>query len=135
MVSPRADADGYLYFVDRKKDAIRRRGENISSSEVEAVLNRHPAVLECAVIAAPSELGEDEVKAVVVLRDAAVGTPDDLWVFCEEHMPRFWVPRFIELRAEMPKTPSQKIQKYLLRAGEAAGTLFDRMSKSEERHR
>jgi len=129
----RADADGYLYFVDRKKDAIRRRGENISSSEVEAVLNRHPAVLECAVIAAPSELGEDEVKAVIVLREGATATPEELWAFSDEHMPRFWVPRFIELRAEMPKTPSQKIQKYLLRSGDGAGIVFDRMAKPEER--
>jgi crotonobetaine/carnitine-CoA ligase len=129
----RADADGYLYFVDRKKDAIRRRGENISSSEVEAVLNRHPAVLECAVIAAPSELGEDEVKAVVVLRDGAAATADELWIFSDEHMPRFWVPRFIEFRDEMPKTPSQKIQKYMLRAGEGAGTVFDRQQSPEAR--
>ncbi|MGE0766357.1 MAG: AMP-binding protein [Hyphomicrobiaceae bacterium] len=128
----RADADGYLYFVDRKKDAIRRRGENISSSEVEAVLNQHPAVLECAVIAAASELGEDEVKAVVVLREGASATPHELWAFSEEHMPRFWVPRFIEMRAQMPKTPSQKIQKYLLRSGDGAGILFDRMERSEE---
>ncbi len=71
----------------------RRRGENISSSEVEATLNRHPAILECAVIAAPSELGEDEVKAVVVLRDGAQADADELWAFCDEHMPRFWVPR------------------------------------------
>lgn len=122
----RADADGYYYFVDRKKDSIRRRGENISSSEVEATLNRHPAVLECAVIAAPSELGEDEVKAVVVLRDGAQATPDELWAFCDEHMPRFWVPRYLEFRREMPKTPSQKIQKYLLRAGEDQGEIFER---------
>ncbi len=131
----RADADGYLYFVDRKSDSIRRRGENISSSEVESVLNRHPAVLECAVIAAPSELGEDEVKAVVVLRDGANATPEDLWAFCDEHMPRFWVPRFIELRTEMPKTPSQKIQKYVLRAGNRQGSLFDRQTAGEERSR
>ena len=57
------DQDGYLYFVDRKKDIIRRRGENISSQEVENVLKRHPEVLDCAVLAVPSELGEDEVKA------------------------------------------------------------------------
>ena len=104
----RADADGYLTFVDRKKDAIRRRGENISSSEVEAVLNHHPAVLECAVVAVPSELGEE------------------LWTFSEEHMPRFWVPRFVEFRRDLPKTPSQKIQKYLLRSAEAQGEVFDR---------
>ncbi len=122
----RADDDGYYYFVDRKKDSIRRRGENISSSEVESTLNRHPAILECAVIAAPSELGEDEVKAVVVLREGESATADALWAFCDEHMPRFWVPRFIEFRREMPKTPSQKIQKYLLRAGEDQGEVFER---------
>ncbi|MGD9803938.1 MAG: AMP-binding protein [Hyphomicrobiaceae bacterium] len=129
----RADHDGYLYFVDRKKDAIRRRGENISSSEVEAVLNRHPAVLECAVIAAPSELGEDEVKAVIVLREGAATTPEELWAFSDQHMPRFWVPRFIEMRDHMPKTPSQKIQKYLLRSGEGTGVVFDRLTHSGER--
>ncbi|MEZ5815665.1 MAG: AMP-binding protein [Hyphomicrobiaceae bacterium] len=128
----RSDKDGYLYFVDRKKDAIRRRGENISSSEVEAILNRHPAILECAVIAVPSELGEDEVKAVVVLREGATATPDELWAFAEEHMPRFWVPRFLELRAAMPKTPSQKIQKYLLRAGDDPGTVYDRNERARE---
>ena len=122
----RADADGYYYFVDRKKDSIRRRGENISSSEVEATLNRHPAILECAIIAAPSELGEDEVKAVVVLRDGAEATADELWAFCDEHMPRFWVPRYIEFRGEMPKTPSQKVQKYLLRADDGQGEVFER---------
>ena len=128
----RADADGYLYFVDRKKDAIRRRGENISSSEVEAVLNRHPAVLECAVVAMPSELGEDEVKAVIVLREGADATADDLWTFSDEHMPRFWVPRYVEFRREMPKTPSQKIQKYLLRSGDGEGQVFDRDQAAKE---
>lgn len=125
----RADADGYLYFVDRKKDSIRRRGENISSSEVEATLNRHPAILECAIVAAPSELGEDEVKAVIVLREGAKATADELWSFCEEHMPSFWVPRYIEFRSEMPKTPSQKIQKYLLRAGGDQGEVFERATR------
>ena len=122
----RADADGYLYFVDRKKDSIRRRGENISSWEVEVVLNRHPAVLESAVIAVPSELGEDEVKAVVVLKGDAKATAAELWTFCEANMPRFWVPRLIEFRPHMPKTPNQKIQKYLLRKGEDIGEVHDR---------
>ncbi len=131
----RVDADGYFTFVDRKKDAIRRRGENISSSEVEAVLNRHPAILECAVIAEPSEFGEDEVKAVVVLREGTEAGAEDLWVFAEEHMPRFWVPRYIEMRTEMPKTPSQKIQKYLLRSGHGAGRIFDRQHPEREVNR
>jgi len=122
----RSDPDGYFYFVDRKKDSIRRRGENISSSEVEAVLNRHPAVLESAAIAVSSELGEDEVKAVIVLREGERASPDELWAFCEEHMPRFWVSRYLELRSVMPKTPSQKIQKYLLRQGEGQGEVYDR---------
>lgn len=122
----RMDEDGYVYFVDRKKDAIRRRGENISSSEVEAVLNRHPAILECAVVAAPSDMGEDEVKAVVVLRPGASASAEDLWAFSEEHMPRFWVPRIIEFRSEMPKTPSQKILKYLLRSGDGQGVVHER---------
>lgn len=128
----RADADGYLYFVDRKKDAIRRHGENISSSEVEAVLNRHPAVLECAVVAVPSDLGEDEVKAVIVPRDGADATPEDLWAYSREHMPRFWVPRYIEFLDEMPKTPSQKIQKYILRSGEVRGRIFDATETSRK---
>ena len=128
----RADADGYLYFVDRKKDAIRRRGENISSSEVEAVLNRHPAVLECAVVAAPSDLGEDEVKAVIVLRDGARASPEELWAFCDEHMPRFWVPRYLVFMHQMPKTPSQKIRKYMLRADEVQGEMFDREQTHHE---
>ncbi len=131
----RVDADGYFYFVDRKKDAIRRRGENISSSEVEAVLNKHPAILECAVVAEPSELGEDEVKAVVVLRDGAAVQAEELWAFAEQHMPRFWVPRYIEFRNEMPKTPSQKIQKYLLRSGHGTGRVLDRQHPEREGNR
>jgi crotonobetaine/carnitine-CoA ligase len=126
----RADADGYLHFVDRKKDAIRRRGENISSAEVEALLNRHPSILESAVIAVPSELGEDDVRAVVVLKEGARIAAEELWAFCDEHMPRFWVPRYIEFRQEMPKTPSQKIQKYLLRHDSGLGEVFDREKPS-----
>jgi crotonobetaine/carnitine-CoA ligase len=122
----RADAEGYLYFVDRKKDAIRRRGENVSSSEVEAVLNRHPAVLESAVVAIASELGEDDIKAVVVLKDNSELSAEELWAFCDEQMPRFWVPRYIEFRREMPKTPSQKVQKYLLRYELRFDEVFDR---------
>lgn len=122
----RADAEGYFYFVDRKKDAIRRRGENISSAEVEAVLNRHPAVLESAVVAVPSELGEDEVKAIVVLKQYAALSAQELWAFADEQMPRFWVPRYIAFRQEMPKTPSQKIQKYLLRQEGGLDQVFDR---------
>jgi len=124
----RADADGWIYFTDRKKDAIRRRGENISSWEVESVLLRHEAVLECAIVAVSSEVGEDDVKAVIVPRPGMSPEPVDIWKFCDEQMPRFWVPRFIEFRAELPKTPNHKVQKHLLRAahGEAGTQVHER---------
>jgi crotonobetaine/carnitine-CoA ligase len=124
----RVDSDGYLFFVDRKKDAMRRRGENISSYEVESVVNGHPKVLECAAIAVPSPLGEDDIKIVVVLRSGEALMPHDLWHYCEQHMPRFWVPRYVEFRPELPKTPTQKVQKYLLRDHSASGVIFDRES-------
>jgi crotonobetaine/carnitine-CoA ligase len=74
----------------------------------------------------PSELGEDDVKVVLVLQEGSKLAAAELWAFCDEHMPRFWVPRYIEFRSEMPKTPSQKIQKYLLRQGGSLGEVFDR---------
>ena len=111
----KVDAEGWFYFVDRKKDAIRRRGENISSYEVESVLLRLDAVLECAAVAAKSDLGEDEVKVVIVVKPGEQLSCDEVWSFCEANMPRFWVPRFIEFRGELPKTPNHKVQKHLLR--------------------
>ena len=74
----RMDADGYFYFADRKKQAIRRRGENISSFEVEAVISAHEAVLECCVVGVPSEVGEEEVKAVVVLKPGRSATHEEI---------------------------------------------------------
>ena len=109
------DQDGFLYFVDRKKDVIRRRGENISSQEVEDVLKRHPGVLDCAVIAVPSELGEDEVKAYVVPRPGSVLKPEEVVWWCAEHLAYFKVPRYIELRDELPQTPTLRVRKDLLR--------------------
>ncbi|HET9532333.1 MAG TPA: ATP-dependent acyl-CoA ligase [Blastocatellia bacterium] len=109
------DEDGYLYFVGRKKEAIRRRGENISAFEVEAIVNRHPAVLESAAIAVPSELGEDEVKIVVVCKEGEQLKPEELIKFCEDRMAYFMVPRFVEFRDSLPKTPTQRVEKYRLR--------------------
>lgn len=123
--SGRMDADGYFYFVDRKKDAMRRRGENISSFELESVFYKHPKVMECAAVAVPSALGEDEVKVVVVPREGEAVTAAELWDFAREHMPLFWVPRYIEFRASLPKTPNQKVQKYLLRQGVEQGEVFE----------
>ena len=109
------DEDGFLYFVDRKKDIIRRRGENISSQEVENVIKRHPEVLDCAILAVPSELGEDEVKAYVVPRPGGLVTPEEVVYWCSEQLAYFKVPRYVEMRDDLPRTPSLRVRKDLLR--------------------
>jgi carnitine-CoA ligase len=117
------DADGWFHFVDRQKDAIRRRGENISSMEVEAHVNTHVAVLESAAIAVASEWGEDEVKIVVVLKPSATVEPTDLHTYLSTIMPKFMLPRFIEFTEALPKTPTEKVRKVALReAGVTAAT-------------
>lgn len=119
------DADGYYYFVDRKKDVIRRRGENLAPYDVESVLNRHPAVFESAVIGVPSPLGEEDVKAFVQLRPGAEVTPKALFEYCVEHLPSFMVPQRIEFIEEIPKTANQKSQRFVLRERHG-GTEYDR---------
>jgi crotonobetaine/carnitine-CoA ligase len=119
----RRDAEGWYYFVDRYKDTLRRRGENISSYEVEQVILGHPAVAECAVIGVPAdvEAGEDEVMAVI----ATTGAVDaaEIWAWCEGRMPGFATPRFIRFVQALPRTPSEKIRKAELRdSGITAGT-------------
>ena len=109
------DDDGFLYFVDRKKDIIRRRGENISSQEVENVIKANPNVLDCAVVAVPSELGEDEVKAYVTPRPGAEVDPEQVVYWCAEHLAYFKVPRYWEVRDELPRTPSLRVRKDVLR--------------------
>ncbi|GAB3200733.1 ATP-dependent acyl-CoA ligase [Nocardioides hungaricus] len=109
------DEDGYFFFVDRKKDYLRRRGENISSYEVEAAIARHPAVIEAAVVGVASDLTEDEVKAVVVLRPGSTVTFEELVEHCVANMPYFAVPRYIELTEDLPRTPSGKVLKHQLR--------------------
>jgi crotonobetaine/carnitine-CoA ligase len=111
----RQDEDGNLYFVDRIKDAIRRRGENISSFEVEREVIAYPQALECAAVAAPSELTEDEVRIFVVPKPDATIDPDDLRAFLKARMPRYMVPKYIEIVDALPKTQTGKIQKHVLR--------------------
>ena len=104
----RMDEDGHLTFVDRNKDAIRRRGENISSFEVEQTLLRHPAVAEAAAVAVASELGEDDVKVVISLKaDAALEIPE-LMDYCVAHLPYFAVPRYVEVMESLPVNPTGK---------------------------
>jgi crotonobetaine/carnitine-CoA ligase len=109
------DADGYFFFADRKKDVIRRRGENVSSIEVEAVINAHPKVLESAVIGVASEFQDDELKAYIVSRPNETIDPLEIVRWCKERLAYFKVPRFIEFRSELPKTPTLRVQKYKLR--------------------
>jgi crotonobetaine/carnitine-CoA ligase len=120
------DADGYFYFVDRKKDALRRRGENISSFEVERAINSHPSVLESAAVAVPSEVGEDEVKICVVLKSGATLLPEELIEYCDSRMPYFAVPRFVEFMESLPKTPTDRIEKYKLKQAGITANTWDR---------
>jgi crotonobetaine/carnitine-CoA ligase len=109
------DADGAFRFVDRIKDAIRRRGENISSFEVEQVLLSHAAVASCAVYPVRSELAEDEVMAALVACEGAHIDPVELARFCEGRLPYFAVPRYIDVLPDLPRTENGKVQKFKLR--------------------
>jgi crotonobetaine/carnitine-CoA ligase len=124
----RQDSDGYFYFVDRIKDTIRRRGENLSSYEIERVLIEHPAVAEAAAVAVRSEIagGEDEVKACVVLAPGQALSPEALLDFCQTRMPHFAVPRYVEFLGALPKTPTAKVQKAILRQSGISGATWDR---------
>ncbi len=119
------ESDGYFRFVDRQKDAIRRRGENISSYEVEQVLLSHPSVETAAVFAVNSALAEDEVMAVIGLRDGELLEPLDLIRYCEPRLPYFAVPRYLDFEQELPKTENGKIQKFKLRQTGLTATTWD----------
>ncbi|MFJ8235703.1 AMP-binding protein [Ureibacillus sp. NPDC094379] len=120
------DEDGYFYFVDRTKDVVRRRGENISSFEVERVLNDHPAIHESAIVGVPSELSEEEVLAVIQLQHGEKVDPIEVLKFCEERLPYFAVPRYVRIIDQFPKTPSQRIEKYKLRHEGITPDTWDR---------
>jgi len=122
----RRDADGNFFFADRIKDAIRRRGENISSFEVEAEVSAHPGVAECAVVAARDDIGEEEVLAVVVPRDPDGFDPAALLAFLRDRLPHFMIPRYVRCVAAMPRTPTQKIQKNVLRDEGLTPDTWDR---------
>jgi crotonobetaine/carnitine-CoA ligase len=120
------DDDGWIRFVDRLKDAIRRRGENVSAWEVEQVLAAHPAVAEAAVVPVPSELGEDEVLAFVVPAPGAHVDPVELVRSCEGRLAYFAIPRYVEVLPELPLTENGKVQKFALRERGVGEATWDR---------
>jgi carnitine-CoA ligase len=120
------EPDGFYRFVDRMKDAIRRRGENISSYEVEQVLVSHPAIENAAVFPVRSELAEDEVMAALMLRAGVQITPAAILDFCQPRMPYFAVPRYLEFVDALPTTESGKVTKYKLRERGITATTWDR---------
>ena len=120
------DADGYLYFHDRIKQSIRRRGENISSWEVEKVVNAHPKVLESAAVGHPSELGEEDVRVVIVPRPGETIEPLEIVQWCETRMAYFMVPRYVDLRESLPKTATERIEKYKLKQEGLGPGCWDR---------
>jgi len=125
----RMDEDGYIYFVDRVKDYIRRRGENISSFEVEKIVNSHPAVEESAAIGVKDTSGgyaEDEVMIVVVKSEGAELAPEELMQYLEPKMPYFMIPRFIRFADSLPKTGTQRVQKNKLRDAGITPDTWDR---------
>ena len=132
----RADSRGFLYFMGRSKDIIRRSGENLAAAEVEDVLRSHPRILDAAVLAVPDEERGEEVKAYVLPvagESEATLSPDEIVAFCAERLASFKVPRYIEYRtADFPRTPTMRIQKELLRQErpDLVAGVWDR-----ERHR
>jgi crotonobetaine/carnitine-CoA ligase len=120
------DEDGYFFFVDRKSDFMRRRGENISSFEVEKIINSHPKVLESAAYAIPSELGEDEVMVALILQPGERLDPAELMQFCEANMAYFMIPRYIRYVTEFPKTGTERTMKYQLKNDGVTPDTWDR---------
>jgi crotonobetaine/carnitine-CoA ligase len=121
----RQDADGFVYFVGRATDTIRRRGENISAFEVEEAIEQHPDVLEASAFGVPSDLTEEDVMVAVVPRPGHDIDPAELIAFCAEHMARFMVPRYVDVVPALPKTPTEKVEKYRLRERGVTETTWD----------
>jgi crotonobetaine/carnitine-CoA ligase len=123
----RCDDDGWYYFVDRLRDTIRRRGENISSFEVETLVVEHPAVAECAAIGVPAALGEDDVMVAVIVTDADAFDPAALLEFLESRMPRFMLPRYVAVVDDLPRTEaSMRVRKHELRTRGVTAATWDR---------
>ncbi len=122
----RLDPDGFLFFVDRKKDYLRRRGENISSFEMEKTFVGHESIKDVAVHSVPSDLGEDEVKVTAVLQPGVTLTEEELCRWAVDRVPYFALPRYIEFRDDLPRNPVGRVLKYRLRDEGVTGGTWDR---------
>jgi carnitine-CoA ligase len=123
----RQDDDGWFFFVDRMRDTIRRRGENISSFEVEQLVATHPDVIECAAIGVPTELGDDEVMVVVVVAEPDAFDAPALLAHLDDRMPRYMLPRYVEAVADLPRNQTtQRVLKHELRARGVTDRTWDR---------
>ena len=123
----RQDDDGYIWFLERGTDSIRRRGENVSAWEVERVLADHPGLLEAAVFGVPAELGGQEVMVAIVPKPSTEITPEQLLDFCTGKMPHFAVPRYVRLMDKLPRSHAQRVLKPELKAaGVEASGVWDR---------
>jgi crotonobetaine/carnitine-CoA ligase len=122
----RCDEDGWYYFVDRMKDAIRRRGENISSFEVENHLLECPGVADCAAVGVPTRHGDEEVMVALVVKDRATFDPVELIAFLEPRMPRFMLPRYVRVVDDLPRNETtSRVRKQQLRDEGVTETTWD----------
>lgn len=123
----REDEDGWYHFVDRAKDMIRRRGENVSSLELEAAVLAHPAVAEAAAVGVPSELSDEEILVVVVPKPGMAIDPAGLCDFLQERVPRFALPRYVRVAESLPRTPeTARVQRHRLKEQGICDGTWDR---------
>ncbi|BCO36265.1 AMP-binding protein [Mycobacterium heckeshornense] len=121
----RVDEDGYFWFVDRKKDSLRRRGENVSSIELEQAIMAHPSIAQAAVHSVPSELSEDDIKLCLVLVPGCEIEPAELFEFLRKSMPYYAIPRYVEVMDSLPTNVNGRVQKYKLRERGITDTTID----------
>jgi len=131
----RQDEDGYVYFIDRRKERIRRLGENISSFDVESLICGHPDIRECAALAYPASMGEDDVRVIVVKDPGSSLQAGELYAWLVTVMPKYMLPRYIEFVDRLPRTPTNKIEKYQLKEAGLSADVWDREHHAPSRRK
>jgi crotonobetaine/carnitine-CoA ligase len=128
----RVDSEGYYYFCGRKKESIRRGGENITPYEIEKALTDYPAVAEAAAVGVPDPILGEEIKVYIVLREGHSPEPRVLIEWCQDKLPPFMIPRYVEFVSRLPKTASEKVQKVALKSM-GIGSAWDRLAKERKK--